>query len=221
MYFYGNEVLVTMLEWIAIITMLIDHIGYEYYPYELTWRSIGRLAFPIYTFLIIRGMELTNNRIKYLKRLLYLALISQIPFILLFEVYYLNVIFTLFYGAIAIFLFEKLTKIKGMAILVILGLIIAQFSNFTEYGLYAYLLLLNYYFFKEKPFALLACHAILDLLYNLNYFGSWYSIQSFSVIATVIILLKLPEIKIPRVFYRGFYPAHILILYLVSKLINN
>jgi len=212
-----------MLEWIAIITMLIDHIGYEFFPGDLTWRTIGRIAFPIYTFLLVRGLTLTRNRSTYFKRLVGIAVLAQIPFTLLFEIYTLNVIFTLLYGASAVVLYEKVSRIWGIFILVILGLIMLPISDFTDYGIYGYLLFLLYYFLKEKSVALLIGHISLDVLYSLNYFGSWHSIQSFSIFATIIIIFKnyLPKVKIPRLFYRAFYPAHLLILYLLSLLIHG
>lgn len=212
-----------MLEWIAIITMLIDHIGYEFFPSNVTWRKIGRLAFPIYTFLLVRGLTLTRSRTNYFKRLVIIAVLAQIPFTLLFEAYSLNVIFTLLYGASAVMLYEKVSRLWGISILVILGFIMAPLSDFTDYGLYGYVLFLLYYFLKEKPFALLFGHSILDVLYSLNYFESWVSIQSLSIIATFIIILRkyIPEVKISRFFYRAFYPAHLLILYLLSLLIHR
>jgi hypothetical protein len=210
-----------MLEWIAIITMLIDHIGYEFFPSDFTWRMIGRIAFPIYTYLLVRGLTFTSSKSTYFKRLLVIGVLAQLPFTLLFETYSLNVIFTLLYGATAIVISEKVGQIWGIFILVIFGLIMVPISDFTDYGIYGYLLFLLYYFLKEKPVALLIGHVSLNVLYSLYYSDSWHSIQSFSIIATIIIIFKnhLPVVKIPRLFYRAFYPTHLLILYLLSLMI--
>jgi len=78
----------TDLKIIAIITMLIDHIGavlldtstIEYFA----CRIIGRLSFPIFCFLIIEGFTHTKNNKKYLLRLFIFAIISEIPFDLVF-----------------------------------------------------------------------------------------------------------------------------------------
>lgn len=68
-----------ILKVIACITMLIDHIGYC--TPGATWmRIIGRLAFPIYVFLLTEGYCHTSNRLRYGLRLLLFAVLAQVPF---------------------------------------------------------------------------------------------------------------------------------------------
>ena len=56
------------LKWIAIISMLIDHIGLVLFPEEQIFRIIGRLAFPIFAYTLTEGFLHTGNIKKYLIR---------------------------------------------------------------------------------------------------------------------------------------------------------
>ncbi|MBR1845659.1 MAG: conjugal transfer protein TraX [Oscillospiraceae bacterium] len=125
------------LKWIAIVTMLIDHVGATlvlqlFYAdptndmlmvYYLV-RSIGRIAFPIFCFLLVEGFCHTRSRGKYLLRLGLFALIAEIPFDLAFnwpeyndfnvfgvlEFTSQNVFFTLFFGLCGLWLWDVLAK---------------------------------------------------------------------------------------------------------------
>ena len=68
------------LKLIAIITMVIDHTGAIFFPDQMWLRAIGRIAFPIFVFLLVEGLFNTSNIKKYLTRLGIFALISEIPF---------------------------------------------------------------------------------------------------------------------------------------------
>lgn len=73
---------------IACVSMLLDHIGYCFgsrYPFLAPLRWIGRIAFPLYVFLIVNGFRHTSSRPRYAFRLAIFAVISQIPFALLFH----------------------------------------------------------------------------------------------------------------------------------------
>ncbi len=66
---------------IACAAMLLDHIGLAFHIPQL--RIVGRLAFPIFVFLIYNGYRHTSNPMKYAVRLAIFAIISQLPFMLL------------------------------------------------------------------------------------------------------------------------------------------
>ena len=97
----------TRLKALAVVCMLIDHMGAVLFPHLIWMRIIGRLAFPIYCFVLSEGAVYTKNWLAYAGRLLWLALVSEIPFDLAFfgGVWYpgyQNVFWTLLLGLCAI-----------------------------------------------------------------------------------------------------------------------
>ena len=82
---------VFILKIIAAVSMVIDHIGYAIsagrfvLPGHMCFklRAIGRIAFPVYAFLLTNGFRKTSDRVRYLSRLLLFAAISQIPYSLM------------------------------------------------------------------------------------------------------------------------------------------
>ena len=99
------------LKWIAVITMVIDHIGAVLFPGELILRIIGRLSFPIFCFLLTEGFCHTHNRRAYMQRLGVFALVSEVPYDLTFHGKLLdlerqNIFFTLLLGVILLNLLE-------------------------------------------------------------------------------------------------------------------
>ncbi|MCI8401755.1 MAG: hypothetical protein HFI38_06640 [Lachnospiraceae bacterium] len=74
----------TQLKWIALVSMLIDHTGHmlvkPWTPLYWGMRLFGRLAFPLYAFLLVEGFCHTRNVRRYLGRLGAFALISELPF---------------------------------------------------------------------------------------------------------------------------------------------
>ncbi len=113
---FGREILKVM----AIVTMTIDHIGDILYPDTLFLHIIGRLSFPLFAYLVALGIESTKKPKKYMITLFFFALISQIPYFLAFEIQpfeRLNILFTLFLGALIIYFFNKRSLLAFIPIL--------------------------------------------------------------------------------------------------------
>ena len=121
-----------MLKTIALITMLIDHIGASLVLQELSFvdagsyevwyifyrilRNLGRTSFPIYVFLLVEGFFHTHSRKKYLERLALFALLSEIPYDVTFHgsIFYggdQNVFLTLVLGFCVIWGLERYREV--------------------------------------------------------------------------------------------------------------
>lgn len=111
------------LKLIALMCMVVDHVGFSLLNDSSPFRWIGRIAFPLYAFLIAEGCRHTKNRTRYLLRLCVFALISEIPYDLAFSdsIYssdtpmplfhflnFTNVFYTLFFAVACIQIYETL-----------------------------------------------------------------------------------------------------------------
>ena len=79
------------LKLIALASMIVDHTGYFLGSNALVsgdvytlLRAVGRTAFPVYAFLLVNGFQKTSDRRRYLSRPMLFAVLSQIPFTLVF-----------------------------------------------------------------------------------------------------------------------------------------
>ena len=211
---------------IAIITMIIDHAAAILYPvldillapfnilgktFTLYWimRKIGRLAFPIFCFLIAEGYRHTRNKKRYGLRLLLFAAISEIPFNLLHSNNLLdpgsqNVFFTLFLGLLLIHIHESTHKqlIKFLAMAAV-G-VIATFLT-VDYGLTGVLLVFIIYLFQNTP----SVQALIAYPLLSGGFAAWAAFVPINLYNGKRGFIKSPLLK--YTFYI-FYPAHILIL---------
>jgi len=125
------------LKVIAMLSMLIDHIAYYYgcdnpYLYELM-RTVGRIAFPTFAFLLAEGFVHTRNRQKYLISLFAFALLSEIPWMLLNHDGSHNVIFTLLAGILGLHVIEN-SKSHWVTAICITLIGLATFLADTDYS---------------------------------------------------------------------------------------
>ncbi|MBN2796044.1 MAG: hypothetical protein JXR88_11605 [Clostridia bacterium] len=121
-----------MLKLVAMITMFIDHLGHMgivnmvidhlnglgmhiTYDYYTLFRTIGRIAFPIFAYQVALGYSKTSNLKKYMTRLFLFACIAHIPYVVFnrdftIHPFHFNVIFMLLFGVFAIMAFEAMKK---------------------------------------------------------------------------------------------------------------
>ena len=224
------------LKIIALITMIIDHIGGALFPQFLFLRVIGRIAFPIYAFFIAQGCIYTKDYKKYLSRLFIFALVSEIPYDLCFNTYpnYIkinflnqtNTIYTLFLGAFLIFVFIKLEDInisyfKKLFIKIISCIFILFISIIlqTDYSAWGIILILTFYLFRNDKMAMLLIPLLLIIYKYVNYFN--FSLFLFNILPLGLLYFynNKKGINLKWLFYIG-YPLHLLIIGLIRILIN-
>ena len=110
-----------VLKIIAMILMLLDHLWATFVPDNQWMTLVGRMAFPIFAFLIVEGYFHTSDYKKYIKRLLIFGLISEIPFNLIYAgslifPFHQNVMFTLALGLLIISEIDKIKSNKDIKI---------------------------------------------------------------------------------------------------------
>jgi hypothetical protein len=208
----------------AILFMIIDHIGLFFFPQDLTFRIIGRLAFPLFAWLIANGAQHTHNINAYVTRIFLLALASQIPYILANRYVdpsfaSLNVLFTLGLGLTAI-VFIKKTQNRQLWLLiaVICGGLAHLFH--TDYGVFGVLTVVSFYlFFNSMKYMFLSLLVLAFVPFLLLAEYRQGSIEPFGLASLVFIALynKKEGIKAQYLFY-VFFPLQYVALYVLKLL---
>ena len=162
----------TALKIIALITMLIDHVGAIFFP-ELTFlRYIGRISFPLYAFLVSEGVAHTSSKQNYAIRLIGFAILSEVPYDLAFHSSFWypsnqNVLFELFAGMIALWTLDSALKKKKYLNLLFVPLIaiISELLGFS-YGIYGIILMVAFYLLRKIPILSAIVGAVITFVFN-------------------------------------------------------
>jgi len=206
--------------------MVVDHVGWIFFPQIFAFRIIGRLAFPIFAFLIAEGSTKTNNLNSYIKRLFIFGLISQIPYsytvYLTGENYFvLNIFFTLGLGLILIKSLQQKKYFK-FSIFIILFSILDLLINY-DYGLYGLLLIVFFYvFLKNKivgSFLIITLTILESAILPITNFQFQNQIFAIAALIPIFLYSGTRGKRISRWFFYFFYPLHLAILSLVFLLL--
>ncbi len=225
-----------MLKLIAVISMLIDHSAVllhtelaclsapllTLFGRELTlyfiMRKIGRLAFPIFCFLICEGYLHTRNQKRYLLRLLMFAFISEIPFNLMQSGSLVlpakqNVFFTLLFGALLIYIQEHVKTEWHKAVLMLAVLFAVLFLK-PDYGSAGAALIVLIYLFRTRP-ALQVAAAFPLLSGKITALAAFIPINMYNGQRGFI------QSRALKYGFYLFYPVHILVLVGVKLLFRS
>ena len=218
-----------ILKLIACVTMLIDHIGAALMPQYIWLRYIGRIAFPIYCFLLAESVHYTKSPKKYGIRLAIGVLLSEIPFDLaLFggiTPYYQSVMLTLLI-AFCMALLMRRTKNPLLRMLIVIPFAAVAEWLRTDYGGMGVVLVAMFVLTRELPYRwLIQTFCMAPILWMME--GMWVEICRVWIPVEMLALLSM----IPIGFYSGrkstvsrevqtafylFYPVHLAILYILT-----
>lgn len=243
--FTGFQVTGNVLKLIAMVTMLLDHValgpltnwilenrpsmsadtyGFYYVFYKIL-RGIGRMAFPIYCYLLVEGVAHTSNIRKYAFRVLTVALLAEIPFDYLFYGklfywYHNNVLWGLLLGLICLHLYSLVEKYESSfalkMVIMCVGMAIAHFT-FLDYGeagicCICLMSILNGEDFRTRSIAFMAGVGALA------YFSS--TVELFAMAMVIPISLyrgsRGRDSRFIRNLFYLFYPLHLCLLILVD-----
>ena len=201
------------LKVIAILSMTIDHIAYYYgvsnpYIYELM-RTVGRIAFPTFAFLLAEGYVHTRNRQRYMLSLFTFAILSEIPWILLNHDNSHNVLFTLLAGVIGMHIIDtSRSKWVTLTSLVLIGCTTLMAE--TDYSLNGFVLTLLFFMFRGRPDLQMLFG--LPLMYEYGFMGI---LMAFAVIFLYNGERGFIHGKAAKYAFYAFYPAHLMLIYLI------
>lgn len=173
-----------LLKLIAIITMLIDHTGLLLFPELRLMRTIGRIAFPIFAWLLVQGFIHTSDRKKYGLRFLCFALAAEIPYAFLnkefhYDPAHYNVMYLLLLGLILLTVVEKAgnlfegKKLFLGSLMSLVALFIVAFPDLVQYynqdfalsyGSYGLVMMLIFYWTRNKPFLMVFAYVLLSYI---------------------------------------------------------
>ena len=199
------------LKIIAMLSMTIDHVAYYYgcsnpYLYELM-RTVGRIAFPTFAFLLAEGFVYSRNRQKYMLSLFAFALVSEIPWLMLNHDGSHNVLFTLLTGLLGLYAIENLKQHWAIAVSVtLLGLVILLVD--TDYSWKGYGLVLIFYMFRGRP-DIQTLFGI-PLMYEYGIIGI---MMAFAVIWLYNGERGFIRGKAMKYAFYAFYPLHLMLIY--------
>ena len=205
------------LKCLACVSMLLDHIGLLFFPQTVWLRAIGRLAFPIYCFLLVEGFEKTRDRRQYAIRLLLGAVIAELPYDLALYgcVYWQrqNVMLTLLLGFGMLWDLEEKGKYWHIPLLALAAQMLG-----SDYGGHGIVLITVFWFLRdrEEPWLLLVLLAVSFLGLG----GGNVTVQMFGMVAAVPIWAyngrKVTHNRVAKWGFYLFYPGHLMMLYLLS-----
>ena len=216
------------LKIIAMVSMLLDHIGAYLFPQVHWLRIVGRLAYPIFAYMIAEGCRHTKHRTRYVLQLGGLAAVCQLVDYIVQGSLYQCILVTFTLSILTIYAIDNFRRHKGilsglLALLVFGGVVYACYllpgklpgTDFhIDYGFLGIMLPVVIYLVPDKQGKLFAAAAVLIAMS-----GRFGSTQWYALAAIPLLLLyneRRGKARLKYLFYI-FYPAHLVAIYLVGQ----
>lgn len=231
---------------IAIFAMIMDHsykvlgIGGEFMT------AVGRLAFPIFAFQIAEGYAYTKDFKSYLKKLLFFAIISEIPFNItspfgaIFDPFHQNVLWTFLIGLIVLRVIDIIKNNNKSNILIAIQIVLVSMIGYflgnilaVDYSGIGVLTIVVFSLTRNCKYKYVIQLVGLIILNSLL-LGTGVSFNIFGFVIFLPIQLLAILALIPIWLYRGkqgyssknwsrfcywFYPLHMIFLFLIGRLL--
>lgn len=233
-----------LIRLLACALMLVDHAGKMLFPQYPVMRVIGRLAFPMFAYGIAVGAVYTRDPLRYLSRVALLALVSQPLYALGLAhenaaMYAYSFAHNPLRAAYAFYMNSWQTPSILLSLALSLSLILClrggryalalgvyvlctRFSANLDYGIQGVHLTVLFYLLCEHPLAALAGTSAFMLWWaqggGYEILGHEFSIRIFALPAAIFCCLPMKRgFRLPKWFTYGFYPAHLLALWLLAR----
>ncbi len=218
------------LKVIAVLSMITDHCAYYLLehctPLYETLRCFGRIAFPVFAFLIAEGFAHTRNRSRYFLTLLGFAVISEIPWYLLngFDGTH-NVMFTLALGVAALAVFDRLCEHGSICYFSIIVIGFFAWCAGVDYDWRGILMIVIFYMLRRQTIdpcisrniISFPSQAVIQILFTFPLMMHYGIVGA--ILASAVIFLydgTRGNIKgaVAKYSFYAFYPLHLLLIWL-------
>lgn len=231
----------SLLKIIALVSMIIDHVGVAFFPGVLELRIFGRIAMPLYAWSLVVGCEYTHSMLKYAMRLFVLGILSQPLYIMVLGATWtnLNILFLLGLGVLAIAGIQRKRYFSQFWVPALCFVLL--FFVDIDYGWRGLLFILFLYVSRTSKASLAGAFIASAIIWGMASFSvtsafgveftflsgnifsplldMFFQMQTLMWLALPLILIRThTHIRMPKWLGYGLYPIHLFVLLLIGLL---
>lgn len=217
-----------LLKLVAMIAMFIDHAGKMLFPQYPIMRVLGRIAFPIYAYCIAAGCVYTHDTLKYFKRVVLMALISQ-PIYAVALAHENGMMYAVSFSEhpvqAAVNFYVHSWSHPSILLTLAVGLFCWKIQGSLDYGMRGLGLMVLFYLFCMKWWISLPVLLGYMAWWGLQgsgyaFFGVRFGIQMFAILALPLIYVHThSKLRINKWVFYFYYPAHLVVIMLLDQFV--